>query len=145
MLFNSSAFAIFFPVVTAGYFILPHRFRWAWLLAASCLFYMYFIPVYILILRFESGNYRQNVLSSKPPRKPAEQENTPARCISRDGHSIVLQQLCPSCSVAFFCLRQFLKNFGAGRVLLSLCERAIKRDPILLAKKVVLISLKVLL
>ena len=32
------------------YFVLPHRFRWAWLLLASCYFYMAFIPVYILIL-----------------------------------------------------------------------------------------------
>ena len=34
------------------YFVLPHRFRWAWLLLASCYFYMAFIPVYILILFF---------------------------------------------------------------------------------------------
>lgn len=50
MLFNSLQFLIFFPVVTLGYFALPGRFRWAWLLAASCLFYMAFIPIYILIL-----------------------------------------------------------------------------------------------
>ena len=29
---------------------MPHRFRWLHLLLASCLFYMAFIPVYILIL-----------------------------------------------------------------------------------------------
>ena len=34
------------------YFVLPQRFRWAWLLAASCYFYMAFIPIYILILFF---------------------------------------------------------------------------------------------
>lgn len=34
------------------YFVLPHRGRWTWLLAASCYFYMTFIPVYILILFF---------------------------------------------------------------------------------------------
>ena len=50
MLFNSFRFLIFFPVVASVYFLLPHRFRWMWLLAASCLFYMAFIPVYILIL-----------------------------------------------------------------------------------------------
>jgi D-alanyl-lipoteichoic acid acyltransferase DltB (MBOAT superfamily) len=32
--------------------MLPHRFRWLWLLAASCYFYMAFIPVFILILCF---------------------------------------------------------------------------------------------
>jgi alginate O-acetyltransferase complex protein AlgI len=50
MLFNSFAFLIFFPIVTATYFSLPHRFRWALLLIASCIFYMAFIPKYILIL-----------------------------------------------------------------------------------------------
>jgi alginate O-acetyltransferase complex protein AlgI len=52
LLFNSFTFLIFFPVVTTMYFVIPHRFRWAWLLAASCYFYMAFIPVYILILFF---------------------------------------------------------------------------------------------
>ncbi len=50
MLFNSIEFLLFFPIVTILYFILPQRFRWFHLLAASCIFYMYFIPVYILIL-----------------------------------------------------------------------------------------------
>ncbi|HZK75729.1 MAG TPA: MBOAT family O-acyltransferase [Candidatus Kapabacteria bacterium] len=52
MLFNSTEFAIFFPVVTALYFLAPHRFRWLLLLLASCVFYMAFIPSYILILAF---------------------------------------------------------------------------------------------
>ena len=52
MLFNSTEFAIFFPVVTALYFLVPHRFRWMLLLSASCVFYMAFIPSYILILAF---------------------------------------------------------------------------------------------
>jgi D-alanyl-lipoteichoic acid acyltransferase DltB (MBOAT superfamily) len=50
MLFNSFAFLLFFPVVTITYFLIPHRFRWALLLSASCFFYMAFIPKYILIL-----------------------------------------------------------------------------------------------
>ena len=50
MLFNSLSFFVFFPVVTSLYFLLPHRFRWALLLAASCVFYMWFVPAYILIL-----------------------------------------------------------------------------------------------
>lgn len=52
MLFNSIDFAFFFIIVTTLYFILPHRFRWFLLLAASCYFYMAFVPVYILILAF---------------------------------------------------------------------------------------------
>ena len=52
MLFNSLEFLIFFPSVTLLYFILPHKFRWAFLLIASCIFYMFFIPSYIFILIF---------------------------------------------------------------------------------------------
>ena len=50
MLFNSFEFLIFFPIVTILYFILPHRYRWSLLLAASCIFYMFFKIEYILIL-----------------------------------------------------------------------------------------------
>ena len=50
MLFNSLEFLLFFIVVTAIYFILPHKFRWLHLLAASCYFYMAFVPIYIVIL-----------------------------------------------------------------------------------------------
>ena len=50
MLFNSLQFAIFFPIVVAIFFLLAQRWRVHWLLAASCFFYMAFIPAYILIL-----------------------------------------------------------------------------------------------
>jgi alginate O-acetyltransferase complex protein AlgI len=50
MLFNSIDFLVFFIIVTTTYFLLPHKYRWFLLLLASCLFYMAFIPVYILIL-----------------------------------------------------------------------------------------------
>ena len=50
MLFNSIEFLFFFPIVTLLYFMLPHRYRWMLLLLASCIFYMFFIPVYIAIL-----------------------------------------------------------------------------------------------
>ena len=53
MLFNSFEFLLFFPLVTIAFFLIP---RWAprmWLLlAASCYFYMAFIPAYVLILAF---------------------------------------------------------------------------------------------
>ncbi len=52
MLFNSIEFLIFFPVVVLTYFLLPHKFRWFWLLSASVYFYMRFIPIYILVLFF---------------------------------------------------------------------------------------------
>lgn len=50
MLFNSLEFFVFFPIVTLLYFLLPHHWRWLMLLVASCLFYMAFVPTYILIL-----------------------------------------------------------------------------------------------
>lgn len=50
MLFNSAPFLFFFPAVTIAYFLYPPQFRWALLLVASCVFYMWFIPQYLLVL-----------------------------------------------------------------------------------------------
>jgi D-alanyl-lipoteichoic acid acyltransferase DltB (MBOAT superfamily) len=50
MVFNSIPFLVFLPIVFVVYYILPSKWRWAWLLAASCYFYMWFVPVYLLIL-----------------------------------------------------------------------------------------------
>jgi len=52
MSFNSLEFLVFFPIMTFLYYLLPHRWRWGQLLLASCIFYMYFIPAYLLILLF---------------------------------------------------------------------------------------------
>jgi alginate O-acetyltransferase complex protein AlgI len=50
MLFNSIEFLLFFPIVTTLYFLLKHEYRWLLLLLSSCLFYMAFVPVYLLII-----------------------------------------------------------------------------------------------
>lgn len=50
MVFNSIEFAIFLPIVVLLFYLLPQRARWFMLLAASCVFYMWFVPKYILIL-----------------------------------------------------------------------------------------------
>ena len=50
MLFNSIDFLLFFPLVTAVYFLLPHRVRWVWLLAASYYFYMCWNVKYVLLI-----------------------------------------------------------------------------------------------
>ena len=50
MVFNSIEFLIFLPLVVALFYLLPHKWRWVMLLAASCVFYMWFVPKYILIL-----------------------------------------------------------------------------------------------
>lgn len=52
MLFNSFEFLLFFPLVTLLYFLLPGKWRWLLLLMASCIFYCWFIPAYLLVLLF---------------------------------------------------------------------------------------------
>ena len=50
MLFNSVPFLIFFPIVTLIYYLIPHRFRYIWLLIASYYFYMSWNPYYSLLM-----------------------------------------------------------------------------------------------
>ncbi|MBO5060132.1 MAG: MBOAT family protein [Clostridia bacterium] len=50
MLFNSLQFLIFFPIVTLVYFLIPHKIRYLWLLAASYYFYMCWNPEYALLM-----------------------------------------------------------------------------------------------
>jgi alginate O-acetyltransferase complex protein AlgI len=52
MLFNSLQFLLFFIAITSLFFAFPHKARWVLLLIASCIFYMAFVPAYILILGF---------------------------------------------------------------------------------------------
>ena len=40
MLFDSIQFLIFMPIVSILYFVIPHKFRWIWLLFSSYFFYM---------------------------------------------------------------------------------------------------------
>ena len=50
MVFNSIEFLIFLPIVVALFYVLPQKVRWLMLLVVSCVFYMWFVPKYILIL-----------------------------------------------------------------------------------------------
>ena len=50
MLFNSTGFLIFFPLVVLGYFWIPKKYKSLWLLGASCYFYASWNPVYLLLL-----------------------------------------------------------------------------------------------
>jgi len=52
MLFNSFNFIIFFIITITIYYALPHRFRWMFLLAASCFFYMAWNPALIVLIIF---------------------------------------------------------------------------------------------
>lgn len=50
MQFNSLQYILFLPLIAVGYFALPQRWRWAWLLGASYYFYACWNPVYLLLL-----------------------------------------------------------------------------------------------
>lgn len=50
MLFNSLDYFFFLPAVVLLYYLLPQRLRWILIFVSSCLFYMAFIPKYILVL-----------------------------------------------------------------------------------------------
>lgn len=52
MIFNSLEFLIFFPIVLLGYFLLPKRMKWVFLLAASYFFYMIWNPPLIFLILF---------------------------------------------------------------------------------------------
>ena len=55
MLFNSLHFLVFFPLVAAAFFALPHRHRWMLLLAASYYFYGSWRAEYLLLLMASTG------------------------------------------------------------------------------------------
>ena len=55
MNFNSLAFLIYLPIVVAVHWLLPHRWRKYWLLAASYFFYMYWDPLFILLILFSTA------------------------------------------------------------------------------------------
>lgn len=55
MLFNSLDFLLFLPFVIVSFYILPHRFRWMLLLAASYFFYAGWKWEYIWLILFSSG------------------------------------------------------------------------------------------
>ena len=52
MLFNSVSFLIFFPIVFALYWLIPHKFRWGLLFVASYWFYMSWNPKYVVLILF---------------------------------------------------------------------------------------------
>ncbi len=56
MSFTSWTFAVFLAVSVLVYWLLPGKFRWMWLLAASCLFYGWKEPLYLVYLLFAAGS-----------------------------------------------------------------------------------------
>jgi len=55
MFFNSLHFLLFFPCVVGLYFALPHRYRWAILLAASYYFYAAWKVEYLILIIASTG------------------------------------------------------------------------------------------
>jgi D-alanyl-lipoteichoic acid acyltransferase DltB (MBOAT superfamily) len=88
MLFNSLQFAIFFPLVVALFFSLPQRQRVPMLLTASCVFYMAFIPAYILILFVTIGiDYVAGIYLEK--------------CQGRARTALLIMSIISTCAVLF--------------------------------------------
>ncbi|MGN0686898.1 MAG: MBOAT family O-acyltransferase [Oscillospiraceae bacterium] len=50
MIFTSGAFLLFFAVVVSGYYIVPKKLQWIWLLLASYFFYLQSEPVFVIFL-----------------------------------------------------------------------------------------------
>ena len=68
MLFNTIEFAIFLPVVILAYYLIPHKFRWILLLAASYYFYMSWKVEYVvLIMASTLVDYVAAIMMEKRP------------------------------------------------------------------------------
>ena len=77
MLFNSYNFLIFFPIVTLIYYLIPHKVRYIWLLAASYYFYMCWNAKYALILLFSTAiTYASGILIDKANKIEDEKKRT---------------------------------------------------------------------
>ncbi len=116
MLFNSLAFAAFFTVVFILYWILPHKYRWIFLLLASYFFYMSWNAKYIVLIVFTTiVSYAAALLIEK--------------CRDRMCRRIVLMLgvVTCICVLTFFKYFNFLGNAVAS--VLSACS--IKIDPLM--------------
>lgn len=54
MIFNSIPFIIFFPIVALVYYLIPHKVRYIWLLAASYFFYLCQSTSFVVLLVFST-------------------------------------------------------------------------------------------
>lgn len=72
MLFNTLDFVIFLPIVIISYYLLPHRFRWTLLLAASYYFYMSWKVEYIVLILISTVvDYFSGIMMGKRETKKA--------------------------------------------------------------------------
>ena len=75
MLFNSTEFLIFFPIVVFVYFMTPYRLRWVILLVASYYFYMAWKASYIILIVISTlidyfSSHMMSRYSEKKQRRP---------------------------------------------------------------------------
>ena len=72
MTFLSTGFFVFFAAVAGAYYLCPHRFRWALLLAASYLFYASFRAPHLAVLGFTTAvTYATGLaMGAAAPRSP---------------------------------------------------------------------------
>ncbi|MBQ4244861.1 MAG: MBOAT family protein [Clostridia bacterium] len=100
MLFNSLEFILFFPIVATVYFVIPHKYRWAFLLAASYFFYMSWNPAYALLLLTSTAvTYTVSLLI--PKRKTAGAKKT-------------LLALCVTVNLAILFTFKYFELFTSG-------------------------------
>lgn len=75
MLFNSLKFLLFFPVVCLGYYIIPHRVRYLFLLVCSYFFYMCWNPEYALLMLTSTViTYASGLLIDQADKIPEEKK-----------------------------------------------------------------------
>ncbi len=75
MLFNSFEFLVFFPIVVAFYFSIPHRFRWLLLLTASYYFYMCWKAEYIVLIIISTAiDYFSGIMMERQNNKTARKK-----------------------------------------------------------------------
>ena len=81
MLFNSTSFLVFFPIVALLYFVIPKRWKNLFLLAASYYFYMCWSVKYILLI-FTSTvvTYLSGLLMDKVEHSDRDEAEKEDRC-----------------------------------------------------------------
>ncbi|MCR5590984.1 MAG: MBOAT family protein [Lachnospiraceae bacterium] len=83
MLFNSLQFAIFLPIVFALYWMLPDRFRWILLLAASYWFYMSWNPAYVVLILFATAvSFASGIVMERSSSAKVRKTAMAAACIA---------------------------------------------------------------
>lgn len=75
MVFNSLHFAFFLPPVMITYYLLPHRWRWLFMLIASYYFYMCWNAFYAVLILFTTlVDYSAGIMMERSSRQPGKKK-----------------------------------------------------------------------